>query len=165
MADRDWASRGDYRPYGGSNTNSFTCEPATIRVTGVSTGTAPGGGLIFLSPGDTTPVANNASLNANCNLSLYNQFIPSTYRANAMIKVVNDFSEKLSVSASLLYNRNLAQQDNGPGQLNNVTVFGAGAGAAGQQNPFFTAPAGAPNANVEIINWLATREDGEYGIH
>ena len=123
MADRDWASRGDYRPYGGSNTNSFTCEPATIRVTGVSTGTAPGGGLIFLSPGDTTPVANNASLNANCNLSLYNQFIPSTYRANAMIKVVNDFSEKLSVSASLLYNRNLAQQDNGPGQLNNVTVF------------------------------------------
>ena len=164
VADRDWASRGDYRPYGGSNTNSFTCEPATIRVTGVSTGTAPGGGLIFLSPADTTPVANNAALNANCNLSLYNQFIPSTYRANAMIKVVNDFSEKLSVSASLLYNRNLAQQDNGPGQLNNVTVFGAGAGAAGQQNPFFTAPAGAPNANVEIINWLATREDGKYGI-
>ncbi len=163
VADRDWASRGDYRPYGGSNTNSFTCEPATIRVTGVSSGTAPGGGLIFLTPGDTTPVANNAALNANCNLSLYNQFIPSTYRANAMIKVVNDFSDKLSISASLLYNRNLAQQDNGPGQLNNVTVFGAGAGATGQQNPFFTAPAGAPNANVEIINWLATREDGAYG--
>jgi iron complex outermembrane receptor protein len=161
VADRDWASRGDYRPYGGSNTNSFTCEPATVRVTGVSAGTAPAG--IFLSPSDTTPVANNAALNANCNLSLYNQFIPSTYRANAMIKVVNDFSEKVSVSASLLYNRNLAQQDNGPGQLNNVTVYGAGAGATGQQNPFFTAPAGAPNANVEIINWLATREDGAYG--
>ena len=82
-----------------------------------------------------------------------------------MIKVVNDFSDKLSVSASLLYNRNLTQQDYGPGQLNNVTVFGTGAGAAGQQNPFFTAPAGAPNANMEIINWLATREDGKYGIH
>jgi iron complex outermembrane receptor protein len=163
VADRDWASRGDYRPYGGSNTNSFTCEPATIRVTGVSSGTAPGGGQIFLSPDATTPVANNASLNAPCNLSVYNQFIPSTYRANAMLKVVNDFSDKLSLSGSLLYNRNLAQQDNGPGQLNNVTVFGPGAGAAGQQNPFFTAPAGAPNANVEIINWLATREDGAYG--
>jgi iron complex outermembrane receptor protein len=163
VADRDWASRGDYRNYNGSSTNSFTCEPATIRVTGVSSGTAPGGGQIFLSPSATSPVANNASLNAPCNLSVYNQFIPSTYRANAMIKVVNDFSEKLSLTASLLYNRNLAEQDNGPGQLNNVTVFGPGAGAAGQQNPFFTAPAGAPAANVEIINWLATREDGQYG--
>ena len=50
VKDRDWASRGDYRDVGGSNTNGFTCEPATIRVTGVSSGTAPGGGLIFLSP-------------------------------------------------------------------------------------------------------------------
>ena len=61
VKDRDWASRGDYRDMGGSNTNGFTCEPATIRVTGVSSGTAPGGGQIFLSPGDTTPVANNAA--------------------------------------------------------------------------------------------------------
>jgi iron complex outermembrane receptor protein len=166
VADRDWASRGDYRPYGGSNTNSFTCEPATMRVTAVSGGgAAPGNNQVFLSPSATTPVANNAALNAPCNLSVYNQFIPSTYRANAMIKVVNDFSDKLSISASLLYNRNLAEQDNGPGQLNNVTVFGPGdtAAAAGQVNPFFTAPAGAPLATREIISWLATREDGDYG--
>ncbi len=114
MADRDWASRGDYRPYGGTNTNSFTCEPATIRVTGVSSGTAPGGGQIFLSPGDTTPVANNAALNGNCNLSIYNSFIPSQYRTNGMIKVVNDFSDNLSLSASLLYNRNQTHQDSVP---------------------------------------------------
>jgi iron complex outermembrane receptor protein len=151
VKDRDWASRGDYRPYGGSNTQSFTCDPATIRVTGVNSGTAPGGGQIFLSPSATTPVANNAALNAPCNLSLYNSFIPSQYRANGIIRVVNDFSDKLSVSASLNYNRNQTHQDSGPGQLNNATVYGTGAGAAGQQNPFFTAPAGAPAANTQLI--------------
>ena len=94
VKDRDWASRGDYRDMGGSNTNSFTCEPATIRVTGVSSGTAPGGGQIFLSPGATTPVANNAALNGVCNLSVYNSFIPSQYRANAMIKRGERFLRK-----------------------------------------------------------------------
>jgi iron complex outermembrane receptor protein len=81
-----------------------------------------------------------------------------------MAKVVNDFTDKLSVSASLIYNRNLTHSNNGPGQLNNTTVFGTGAGATGQQNPFFTAPAGAPEANTEIINWLGVREDGQYGF-
>src|SRR5688572_25632170 len=163
VKDRDWASRGDYRPFGGSNTNGFTCEPATIRVTAVSSGTAPGGSQIFLSPDATTPVANNAALNGVCNLSVYNSFIPSQYRANALMRVVNDFSDKLSLSASINYNRNQTHQNSGPGQLNNATVFGTGAGAAGQQNPFFTAPAGAPAATTEIINWLALRDDGKYG--
>jgi iron complex outermembrane receptor protein len=164
VKDRDWASRGDYRSVGGTNTNSFTCDPSTIRVTGVNSGTAPGGGQIFLSPSATTPVANNAGLNANCNLSVFNSFIPSQYRANAMMKVVNDFSDKLSLTGSLVYNRNQTHADSGPGQLNNATVYGTGAGVAGQQNPFFTAPAGATAANTEIINWLATRDDENYGF-
>ena len=163
VKDRDWASKGDYRDQGGSNTNSFTCEPSTIRVTGVSSGTAPGGGVIFLSPSATTSVANNAALNGICNLSVYNSFIPSQYRANALMRVVNDFSDDLSLSASINYNRNQTHADSGPGQLNNATVFGTGAGATGQQNPFFTAPAGAPAATTEIINWLALRDDGNYG--
>src|SRR5688572_28167410 len=163
VRDRDWASRGDYRPYGGTNTNTFTCDPATMRVTAVSSGTAPGGGQVFLSPGATTPVTNNAALNGNCNTSVYNTFIPSQYRINGMIKVVNDFTDDLSITASLLYNRNQTHQDSGPGQLNNATVFGTGAGVAGQQNPFFTAPAGAPAATTEVINWLALRDDGKYG--
>jgi iron complex outermembrane receptor protein len=165
VSDRDWASRGDYRPYGGSNTNSFTCEPATIRVTGVNAGgTVPANGQIYLAPDATTTVANTQP-NAPCNLSAYNTFIPSQYRLNGMIKVVNDFSDDLSVTASLLYNRNQTRQDSGPGQLNNATVFGPGATAAvaGQVNPFFTAPAGTPEAHTEVINWLALRDDGKYG--
>jgi iron complex outermembrane recepter protein len=163
VKDRDWASRGDYRPQGGSNTNGFTCDPATMRVTGVSSGTAPGGGLVFLSPDATSPVANNAAANGVCNTSIHNSFIPSQYRLNGVLRVVNDFGEDLSVSASLLYNRNQTHGRSNPGQLNNATVFGSGAGVAGQQNPFFTAPAGAPNANAGIISWLALREDEQYG--
>ena len=161
--DRDWASRGDYRPQGGSNTNGFTCDPATMRVTGVSSGTAPGGDLIFLSPDATSPVANNAAANGVCNTSIYNSFIPSQDRLNGVVRVVNDFTSDLSVSASLVYNRNKTDSKTAPGQLNSATVFGSGSGAAGQQNPFFTAPAGAPNANAEIINWLALRDDESYG--
>jgi iron complex outermembrane recepter protein len=164
VKDRPWASRGDYRDIGGSNTNGFTCDPATMRVTGVSSGTAPGGNAVFLSPGATTTVPNNTATNGVCNTSVYNVFIPSQYRANGVIRVVNDFTDDLSISANLLYNRNQTHQDSGPGQLNNATVFGTGAGAAGQQNPFFTAPAGAPAATTEIISWLATREDGKYGF-
>jgi iron complex outermembrane receptor protein len=163
VKDRDWASRGDYRDVGGSNTQSFTCDPATFRVTGVNSGTAPGPNLRFLSPDATTPVDNNAALNGNCNNSVYNSFIPSQTRLNAMVKVVNDFTDKLSLTASMLYNRNETHAASNPGQLNNVTAFGTGAGVAGQQNPFFTAPAGAPSANTEIVNWLALREDGQYG--
>jgi iron complex outermembrane receptor protein len=164
VKDRDWASRGDYRDVGGSNTNGFTCEPATMRVTAVSAGTAPGGGQVFLSPTATTPVPNNAATNGVCNTSVYNSFIPSQYRANGIIRVVNDFSDKLSLSASLNYNRNQTHADSGPGQLNNATAFTTGAGAAGQQNPFFTAPAGAPAATTELVNWLAVRDDGKYGF-
>jgi len=163
VKDRDWASRGDYRDIGGSNTNGFTCEPATIRVTGVNSGTAPGGGQVFLSPDATTTVPNNAATNGVCNTSVYNSFIPSQYRMNGVIRVVNDFSDDFSLSASLLYNRNQTRADSAPGQLNNATAFGVGAGVAGQQNPFFTAPAGAPEANTELINWLALREDEKYG--
>jgi iron complex outermembrane receptor protein len=161
VKDRDWASRGDYRPYGGSNTNSFTCEPATLVVTGVSAGTVPAGR--FLSPDATAPVTDNAALNAVCNNSVYSSFIPSQYRANALMRVVNDFSDKLSLSASINYNRNQTHQDSAPGGLNNATVFGPGAPIAGQVNPFFTAPAGEPDANRETVNWLALRDDGKYG--
>jgi iron complex outermembrane receptor protein len=163
VKDRDWASRGDYRPQGGSNTNTFTCDPASMRVTGVSSGTAPGGGLVFVSPDATSPVVNNAAANGVCNTSIHNSFIPSQYRFNGVLRVVNDFTPDLSVSASLVYNRNQTNGRANPGQLNSATVFGAGAGVAGQQNPFFTAPAGAPNANAGIISWLALRDDEQYG--
>jgi iron complex outermembrane recepter protein len=162
VRDRDWASKGDYRPQGGSNNQSFICSPATMRVTGVNSGTAPGSGQVFLTNSSTTTVA-NAGVNAPCNISVHNSFIPSQYRINGLMKVVNDFTPDLSMSLSLNYNRNSTHQASNPGTLDGVTAFGTGAGVAGQQNPFFTAPAGAPDANTELISWLALRDDKDYG--
>jgi iron complex outermembrane receptor protein len=158
--DRSFSSLGDYRSIGGSNTQSFQCSPATIQVTAVSSGAAPSG--VFLSPGATSTVANTAN-NAPCNNSVYATLLPSQFRANALMKVVNEFSDRLTVTAMLNYNYQKTHSPAAPGGLTNATVFGAGQGVAGQANPFFVAPAGAPNATRENITWLALRDDGNYG--
>jgi iron complex outermembrane receptor protein len=106
VKDRSWASRGDYRPQGGSNTNTLTCDPATMRVTGVNSGAAPGSGQVFTSVDSMTSVDNNAAVHGDCNTSIYSSFIPSQYRLNGLMRVVNDFTPDLSVSYSLNYNRN-----------------------------------------------------------
>jgi len=160
-SDRPFTSLGDYRPVGGTNTNSFQCNPASIQVTGVSAGAVPSG--VFLSPGATTTVANTQA-NAPCNNSVYGVLVPGQGRGNVLIKVVNDFSDKLSIQYTLNYNRQKTHSPNAPGGLTAATVFGPGGTAiAGQVNPFFTAPAGSPNANRESINYLALTPDGKYG--
>ena len=158
--DRDYTSRGDYRPVGGSNTNSFQCSPSTLGVSAVSSGTAPSG--VFLSPDATTPVANTPT-NAPCNNSIYATLVPEQYRLNGLVKIVNNFSDRLSVVGMVNFNRQLSKSKQAPGGLTSVTAFGPGQGVAGQVNPFYRAPAGAPNATRETITWLALRQDGDYG--
>lgn len=157
---RSFSSMGDYRSIGGRNTNVYNCDPATITVNSVSAGAVPSG--TYLSPTATTTVVNNAD-NAPCNTSVYSVLLSGQYRANAMFKVYNEFSDKFRVTAMLNYNNQKTHQINGPGTITNAKVFGPGTGVAGQANPFFTAPAGAPNATTETISWLATRPDGQYG--
>ncbi|PZU08768.1 TonB-dependent receptor [Sphingomonas sp.] len=151
---REFSSRGDYRSVGGSVNQSYQCNPATIVVPGV-TG-------VFLSPSATTPVA-NTTLNAPCNNSIYATLLPSQFRANSFIKVTNDFSDKLTVTATMNYNRQETHSPNGPGGLSNAVVFGPGSGRTGQINPFYVAPAGAPTATQETVSFLFPRADGEYG--
>ena len=151
---RDFASLGDYRPIGGTNTNSYQCSPATIVV--------PGTSGVFLSPGATSTVANTVA-NSPCNNSVYATLLPSQYRANALFKVTNDFSDKLTVTATLNYNRQATHAPAAPGGLTNATVYGPGSGKGGQINPFFVAPAGAAAATQETVTWLALTSDGKYG--
>lgn len=151
---RDFASLGDYRSVGGTNTNSYQCSPATIVV--------PGTSGVFLSPGATTTVPNTVA-NSPCNNSVYATLLPSQYRANTMFKVTNDFSDKLTVTATLNYNRQATHGPLAPGGLTNATVYGPGSGKGGQINPFFVAPAGAPGATQETVTWLALTSDGKYG--
>jgi iron complex outermembrane receptor protein len=157
--DRPFTSRGDYRPVG-SNNNSFQCSPSTMTVTGVSSGVAPGG--VFLSPDATASVANTPS-NAPCNNSVYATLVPEQYRLNGLVKIVNEFNDRLTVVGMVNFNRQRSELAQGPGGLTSATAFGPGQGVAGQQNPFFRAPAGAPDATRESITWLALREDGDYG--
>jgi iron complex outermembrane receptor protein len=157
--DREFASRGDYRSVGGSNIQSFQCSPASIQVTGVSSGAVPSG---IFTPGASAPVANTPN-NAPCNNSVYGVLVPGQGRGNVMVKAVNDFSDKLSVTYMLNYNRQKTHSPNGPGGLTNAAAFGPGSGRGGQINPFFKAPTGAANATTENITWLALTPDGQYG--
>jgi iron complex outermembrane receptor protein len=157
--DRPFTSRGDYRPVG-SNNNSFQCSPSTMTVTGVSSGAAPSG--VFLSPDATAPVQNTPT-NAPCNNSIYATLVPEQYRLNGLMKIVNDFSDRLTVVGMVNFNRQKTESRQAPGGLTSVTAFGPGQGMPGQTNPFFRAPAGAPNATRESVTWLALREDGDYG--
>ncbi|WP_363181967.1 TonB-dependent receptor domain-containing protein [Sphingomonas quercus] len=152
--DRSFSSLGDYRPVGGTNTNSYQCSPATMVVPGV-TG-------VFLTPGSTSAVANTIA-NSPCNNSIYANLLPSQFRANAMMKVTNDFSDKITVTAMINYNRQETHNDSGPGGLTNATVYGPGSGKGGQINPFFVAPAGAATATQGTVSWLALLPDGKYG--
>lgn len=152
--DRSFSSRGDYRPFGGTNTNSYQCSPATMVVPGVSG--------VFLSPAATATVA-NVQANAPCNNSVYANLLPAQFRANAMMKVTNDFSDRFTVTAMINYNRQETHNELAPGGFNNAIVFGPGSGKGGQINPFFVAPAGAPGATQATVSWLALLPDADYG--
>jgi iron complex outermembrane receptor protein len=171
--DRDFASMGDYRPVGGTNTNSYACNSPTIQVTGRPGGAANPSG-VYLSSSATTTVANTA-VNAPCNNSVYGVLLSGQWRANTMMKVYNEFGDKFRITAMLNYNIQKTNSPNAPGTLTNATAFGNGRGVASytapngtvtafpQVNPFFVAPAGTPDANQESLSWLALRDDGNYG--
>ena len=157
---RPFLSRGDYRDVGGTNTNQFTCSPATIRTPTSGTNT-------YLSPEATTTIPGVAS-NGPCNTSVYGTAIPGVRREGIMVAFTNDFTDRLNVKGKFVYNHLKHFAEGTPGTLNNITVFGPGSvptGGAGQINPFFRAPAGEPGANRETISWLGLNPTGEYGTN
>jgi iron complex outermembrane receptor protein len=151
---RSFLSLGDYRPVGGSNFNAFNCSPATIK--------APAGAsTVYLSPQATTPVANTVA-NAPCNQLLWGSALPEQKRANAMIRIINDFSDRLTTTTTLIVNEQKTNKPGEPGVITNVTAYGPGSGKGGQINPYFLAPAGNPTASSEQVSWLDLL-GGRYG--
>jgi iron complex outermembrane receptor protein len=143
---RDFLRMGDYRPVGGSNFNTYTCSPATIKA---PAGSSP----VYLSPSATTPVANTVD-NSPCNVSLWGSALPKQTRANALMRITNDFSDRLTTTTTLIVNEQKTKKPAQPGLITNVTVYGPGSGKGGQINPFFVAPAGNPTATSEQVSWL-----------
>jgi iron complex outermembrane recepter protein len=154
--DRGFLSLGDYRSVGGRNIQSFACSPATIR-------TPASGNNVFLSPSATTTVPNIPD-NSPCNNTVYDTAIQNNTRENILVKVTNDFSERLTFTGMMNYNHLDGKRNLGPGGVSNITVFGPGSGKGGQINPFFLAPAGELAATQETISWIGLRQDNDYGI-
>jgi iron complex outermembrane receptor protein len=161
--DRGFLSMGDYRPIGGSNMNSYNCSPATIKV--------PGSSSVYLSPSATTPVANTAD-NSPCNVNLWGSALPAAQRGNFLVKISNEFSDRLNTTTTVIANILKTTKPGTPGgtpggtpnSVTNVTVYGPGSGKTGQINPFFVAPAGNPTATSEQISWLDLLT-GNYGTN
>ena len=151
--DRDFLSMGDYRPHGGSNMNTYNCSPATIK--------APAGASsVYLSPSATTAVPNTAD-NAPCNPNLWGSALPEAQRGSFLVKISNEFSDRLNTTTTVIANILKTTKPGTPGgtpgtpgAVTNVTVYGPGSGKTGQINPFFVAPAGNPTATSEQISWL-----------
>lgn len=154
-ASRDFLSMGDYRPIGGRNVQTFNCAPATIR-------TPSSGNNVYLSPDATETVPNTADF-APCNNTIYGAAIQGNTRANILMRVRNEFTDRLRATVTLNYNHLLGSRPLGPGMMNNVVAFGPGSGQDGQINPFYVAPAGDPGATRQNISYAALRSDGEYG--
>jgi iron complex outermembrane recepter protein len=147
---RPYLSMGNYIPIGGSNMNSFSCSPATIR-------TPQSGSGVYLSPTATTTVVNTQA-NAPCNTSVYGDALPEQQRENVLVRASHDFTDKFTVTLTGLYNQQSTYVTGTPGTITGVNTYGTGV----QANPFFTAPAGQPGATQESISYLALNPNG-YG--
>lgn len=154
---RGFLSRGDYRDVGGSNTNTYICEPATIR--GSSSATT-----IYPNADTATPLAYNQALNGFCNNSLYGSAVPGVQREGIMLAVNNEFGDKLSFTGKVVYNHLTHFSTGTPGTIINGAAFGAGSGRGNQINPFYRNPTGTAFTQ-QSINYLALTPEGNYGTN
>jgi len=153
MADRSFASMGDYTSIGGSNQNSVSCPVASIHPTSPVAGS--GSNYWYAGPGATTGFANTQAARP-CNNSIYGDILPQVQRTNALAKVSQDFfGGALNITETLVYNDLHTSNHTGPGTISSAQAYGvAPANRPGQANPFFQAPAGAPGTTQEQVSWV-----------
>jgi iron complex outermembrane receptor protein len=154
---RPFASMGNYTSVGGSNQNTANCSPASIHP--VTPAATTGTNYYFAGP--TGAGFANSAAASPCNNSIYGDLIPQVQRTNVMMKVTQDFfGGRLTVSESVIYNDLHTFQQTGPGTISNATAYStayaavAANGRAGQGNPFFQAPTGAPTTTSEQLSWV-----------
>lgn len=122
------------------NRASLLCDPASLSPAGQS--------LIFLNASATSGLTNTQN-NFQCSDWKYADLIPKTVRNNAMMKIEQNFGDKWTVSADLLYATRDVRGRRSRGTLQ-ATAFQTGA----QANPFYTNPAGyTGTATSQTIRW------------
>lgn len=158
VADRPLAMA-DQRARGGRNFANFNCSPATIQPAGQS--------LLFQFPYSGAGFANNLNTAASANLcdqSNYSDLIPAETRHSMMVKLDQQATDRLSLSADVVYSVRNSNSNNsvavahGQGgtptvqQLITAKAFGPGAANPDQINPFFQNPTGI-SATEQTIRW------------
>jgi iron complex outermembrane receptor protein len=122
------------------NRASLNCDAASLQPAGQS--------LIWLNAASTTGLTNTQN-NFLCSDWKYADLIPKTQRNNAMMKIEQNFGDKWTVSADLLYATRDVQGRRSRGVLT-ATAFQTGA----QANPFYLRPAGyTGTATSETVRW------------
>jgi iron complex outermembrane receptor protein len=144
ISDRDFLNR-DHRGQGGTNFGSFFCSPATLQPQGSSG--------IYPSPTATSPLANTAA-NSPCQTVATGDIFPDEVRHNAMIKLRQEFGDRLTVGVDAVYSKVTNVQNTARGTLT-ATVFRTGA----QANPFYVNPpgvlAGTTAGDTQQVRWDA----------
>jgi iron complex outermembrane receptor protein len=153
---RRLTSMGDYTSIGGNNyTSVYGCPAASIIV--------PGNAGVYLSAASSSTVVNSQATK-NCNIQPYGVSLPQSVRQNVLVKINQDFTDRLSATVMLDYNELTVSTRLQPGQITtNTTVYGPTSGKGGQINPFYQAPAGSPGSTAsEQVSWvdLMGRGDG-----
>jgi iron complex outermembrane receptor protein len=133
----------DKRGFGGTNGGSFACAPATIQV---------GSGRIFTAPYTGAGVT-SAAVNAPCDYSGVADLLPAQERNSALVKVTQDLTDRLTVTADGVYSKRNNVTRIPRGSVT-ATIFGPGAASAAQINPFFTGLPGNA-ATAETIRFDA----------
>lgn len=129
-------------PQGGTNFNTYNCEPAVLQPAGQAN--------LFLSVNAASSVPNNAA-NAPCNLNAYTALAPSEMRLNGMMKFQKKITEDLTLSIDAVYSNRMNKRPLARGVLT-ATAFQTGA----QANPFYRNPAGyTGNATSMTVRWDA----------
>jgi iron complex outermembrane receptor protein len=125
---------------GGTNFDSFACNPATIQ---------PGSkGNYYFSAFSAANVS-TAQVNAPCFSGLGDNQ-PEDRRDNVMFKATERFSDKLTVTATALYAINQTNAATAPATIS-ATAFGPGAANASQVNPFYVNPPGVAATSQKVL--------------
>ncbi|HVW75581.1 MAG TPA: TonB-dependent receptor [Rhizomicrobium sp.] len=123
------------------NRASLNCEPASLQPAGQS--------LIWLSATSGGSGLTNSQNNFACSDWKYADLIPKTQRNNAMMKLEQNFGDKWTLDADLLYATRDVRGRRSRGTLT-ATAFETGA----QANPFYQNPVGYTGAATsETIRW------------
>jgi iron complex outermembrane receptor protein len=137
--------------FNGINGNNYQCQIATISAPNTSSTYAyPYNGAAINSASGTT--------NGICDNSGYSSLLPSEMSNRAFVTVRQAITDRINISADLLYSSRINTTVNGRGGENNVRVWSpsftpTATVPAGQRNPFFVAPAALPAITTEQVSF------------